>query len=414
MFPRKSAVQTALSCLILSLAGCGGGGGGGGASSTPSSQTTPTPVATSSSTTSSVGAFVDSAVQGLTVKHADGSTATTGSNGQFAYTAGETLSIYLGNLKLADVKGQSLVTPLTLFNTSNLTDVRVVNLLRLLQTLDTDSDPSNGITLSATTLASASAAISALDLTKATTDFEVSSEVQAILAAQKSGLTLVPASAASSHFAQTLSNVSSRGVYAGTVQLAGGGTFDVAGTSSAVFLFSGRYTAANGKTYSIGLSAPVAGKADLQITGTQSTSTSAGPISVPQLTTDSGTVTISGDALTFTGSGGNVLTLTRSTAPAAFAQSSFYSSTTQATVCANGNFTLIVPIGYGLPAAQYSGLIHPGATGLRYALASTLSFGSAQFQIGDVTVTPNAVTFSLPGGSLTLPLSATGTSLSGC
>lgn len=400
-----------ISTAVSLLSACGGGGGGGGAPASTSSTNTTT---TTSPTATKMGVFLDAPVQGLTIKRSDGTTSTTGPYGQFAYNPGETLSFYLGQLKLGDVSAQSMISPLSLFKTTDKQDVRVINLLRLLQSLDSDADLTNGITLSQGTLSSAATAVASLDFTQSQTAFESSASVLALLAAQKPGLSLVSTLAASNHFDQSLSAVDGRGVYDGTLTIAGQAAQDTIGTTSAVFLYSGIYTGANGKTYSVTLSKPVAGKADLQIAGYMVTNTVTGPITTPQLTTDSGALSITTDGLTFTGSKGNKLVLARAVIPATFSKARLYSGAGQATVCPNGALVVTVPDGYGIPGAQYSGVVYPGGSGLSYSLSSTLSFGSAQMQVGAVNFSDTAATFTLPNGKLTLSMVATTTMPSAC
>lgn len=70
--------------------------------------------------------------------------------------------------------------------------------------------------------------------------------------------------------------------------------------------------------------------------------------------------------------------------------------------------------GYGINAGQYSGLVYVSDTGLKYALASTFSFGNAVFQTGNVTVNAGSVKFDLPAASLELPFVKSGSYMSGC
>lgn len=153
----KTWAFVALSGLV-SLAGCNSGGGDSapqGAAPTGSSQT--------QSGASKVGVFLDSPVQGLKVVRADGSSASTGRWGEFAFTDGETLTFYLGNLRLGSVKGKAEITPLNLFGASSTADRRVTNLLRLLQSLDANDNPADGIQLVSAAAAAADAASVRLD-----------------------------------------------------------------------------------------------------------------------------------------------------------------------------------------------------------------------------------------------------------
>lgn len=115
--------------------GCGGGGGA-------------SPAASPQSVASSTGVFLDSTVQGLhydtATQHGD-----TDANGQFKYLPGESVTFSVGNMVLASTPAKSLVTPMDIVGTTKVTDQRVTNLLILLQSLDTDGNASNGISIPA-------------------------------------------------------------------------------------------------------------------------------------------------------------------------------------------------------------------------------------------------------------------------
>jgi beta-glucanase (GH16 family) len=98
--------------------------------------------------------FLDSTVQGLhydtATQHGD-----TDVNGQFKYLPGESVTFSVGNMVLASAPAKSVITPLDIVGTTNAYDQRVSNMLVLLQSLDTDGNASNGISIpaSASTLA---------------------------------------------------------------------------------------------------------------------------------------------------------------------------------------------------------------------------------------------------------------------
>lgn len=135
-----------LAMATLTLAACGG------SSSTPTTTaptensnptTTTTPPATQNVLT---GRVVDSAVNGLQFNTASQS-GRTNTNGEFSYLSGETVVFSIGDITLPSVAASELLTPLSIFSTSNVADIRVINLARLLQTLDTDANPTNGISI---------------------------------------------------------------------------------------------------------------------------------------------------------------------------------------------------------------------------------------------------------------------------
>jgi len=146
----------------LSLTACGGGSSSG-SSLTDDVLDTTLPIDTTAETETSAaapdanlltGRFVDSAVSGLQYTTATQS-GLTGSDGSFDYLPGETVTFSIGDIELPAVPGAPLLTPLDVFSTNDVADVRVVNLARLLQTLDVDALPDNGITISDSALASA-------------------------------------------------------------------------------------------------------------------------------------------------------------------------------------------------------------------------------------------------------------------
>lgn len=92
------------------------------------------------------GVFSDSPVGGLSYTTAT-TEGVTNSNGQFKYREGETVVFGIGNLVLPVVVGSDLVTPLDMAGSDDVTDPEVVNIARLLQSLDDDDDPDNGISI---------------------------------------------------------------------------------------------------------------------------------------------------------------------------------------------------------------------------------------------------------------------------
>ncbi len=144
------------------LSACGGGGGGG---SEPSSGDSPLEL---------TGTFVDSPVSGLYYETATRS-GLTNSAGQFKYLEGETVSFYLGGTTLGAAVGNEIITPFKLMGITAPTGQtqimrslgaaevngldRAINIATLLQALDTDGDPNNGIELNNAHQALASAQI---------------------------------------------------------------------------------------------------------------------------------------------------------------------------------------------------------------------------------------------------------------
>lgn len=126
--------------LAATLTACGSGGGDGGSPA----PVTPPPAPPAS--TAQQGVFIDAAVQGLGFTSRT-FTGRTDANGRFDYRTGERVTFSLGRTPFGSVPGSDVVTPLTLAGTSDETDQRVTNIARLLQSLDADGNPENGIVL---------------------------------------------------------------------------------------------------------------------------------------------------------------------------------------------------------------------------------------------------------------------------
>lgn len=100
------------------------------------------------------GVFVDSAVAGIRYE-TETQQGTTNAAGQFQYRNNENINFYLGGISFPSAFAQSVMTPLTLVGTADPTNSFVVGIARLLQSLDDDGNPGNGIVISASTAAAA-------------------------------------------------------------------------------------------------------------------------------------------------------------------------------------------------------------------------------------------------------------------
>ncbi len=143
----KKTIAIVTSSALLSA--CGGGGGGSeSGNSAPANELT--------------GTFVDSPVSGLHYATATRS-GLTNEDGEFKYLSGETVTFSIGSTVLGSTPGDDLVTPFHLLGINvpeaqtqilnalssqqvNSLD-RVINIASLLQALDSDGNPDNGIDL---------------------------------------------------------------------------------------------------------------------------------------------------------------------------------------------------------------------------------------------------------------------------
>jgi hypothetical protein len=177
-----------ISVILLTLSGCSGGGG--------SSSDTVT------ASTTNVGLFLDTPVSGLTYSSKSHS-GSTDVNGYFYFHSDEEVTFKVGKITLGKLyvnTSNSLVTPINLVLNGNIDDVRVVEMLRILQTLDEDGDVTNGISIP-----SVLSTPREIDLSQSHAPLS-DSEIATLI--NKSTTELVSASTAQSHFNDALSNKS--------------------------------------------------------------------------------------------------------------------------------------------------------------------------------------------------------------
>jgi len=102
------------------------------------------------------GVFLDAApVEGLGYETAT-MRGKTNLAGEFSFNAGETITFTIGNFSLPALQAANSLTPKDIFGATDVTEPEVADLSRLLQSLDVDSDASNGILLPLTVDAIAS------------------------------------------------------------------------------------------------------------------------------------------------------------------------------------------------------------------------------------------------------------------
>ena len=184
---KLSALVTAA---ILSLVGCGGNSG-----------------SDSNADTILTGQFLDSAVEGMSYRTVTRS-GTTNANGEFTYLAGETVVFGLGDLEFPAVTAAQILTPLELAGVTDINNTGVVNMARLLQSLDQDCDPSNGITISGEALLAATGM--SIDFEDENFDSEVVNLVANGGQQDSSCQTLVDASQAVAHLQDTLNSLNNQ------------------------------------------------------------------------------------------------------------------------------------------------------------------------------------------------------------
>ena len=219
---RKFMIMLSSLMLIFILVGCGGGGGGSSGSSGSASVSTAT--------------FIDAGVVGLEFDTASQS-GKTDLNGNFIYQEGESVTFHIGNLYLGSAKPQNgKVTPLDLIGTSDVHDPRIVRILQTLQSLDSDNNTSNGITIDPVIVETLKTQ-TRVDLSNNTT---TDADVIGLIGAFK-----VDTSTAIAHFQQHMNDPSnnSQAYVPPTTGTSGSGTGGTSGTGTASNMGnSGNYT----------------------------------------------------------------------------------------------------------------------------------------------------------------------------
>jgi len=114
-----------LIAVTAALHACGGGGGssGGGSKGGASVLT---------------GVFIDSPVVNIAYR-TDSQEGYTGVNGEYLYLAGETVTFSIAGIELPPVTATGVITPLDLADSDSTRDTEVLNITRLLLSLDSDS-----------------------------------------------------------------------------------------------------------------------------------------------------------------------------------------------------------------------------------------------------------------------------------
>ena len=84
----------------------------------------------------SPGVFLDSAVGGVDYSTSSGLGGVTDSSGTFYYKPRDKVSFTIGGISLGSVTGAAKLTPVEVMGASGTADQKVINLSRLLQTLD--------------------------------------------------------------------------------------------------------------------------------------------------------------------------------------------------------------------------------------------------------------------------------------
>lgn len=159
------------------------------------------------------GHFIDSPVAGLRVETPTYE-GTTDINAAFDYFPGEEVELYLGSIHFGATVADHKISPLDVFPTADTEDARVINLARLLQSLDVDGEPQGGIVITAEVIGAFEEAMGTLNLTAVdfSDDVVVESIIQqtiTVAGALDTPIVLLAVSGenAKAHLDETLNNV---------------------------------------------------------------------------------------------------------------------------------------------------------------------------------------------------------------
>lgn len=231
--------------LMAGLAACSGGGGddeedddSGPPAAGPGWTAPPLPPSAPATGATVDGVFRDALVQGLDYSDGGALSGTTGADGGFQFAQGNTVTFRIGGLTLGSLPGQPYMSPLHIAGSSSNLAQRVNNRARLLQMLDLDGNPENGIVISE--------AVRAVAANWTTPDFSVSytdfaNSVQSIVADANAAdgftHTLPSDSVAAAHFVRA-AWCTYNGIYRGTYTGSGDNgvwTMVVYGTGALMF-----------------------------------------------------------------------------------------------------------------------------------------------------------------------------------
>ncbi|MBX9917022.1 MAG: adhesin [Nitrosomonas sp.] len=153
---KKSWIPVLSTVFVVGLAACDSGGEKALDTSSSSSSSSATAVKRTVLTGPATGILVDSPVSGVAFAATSGKSGTTDEKGSFNFNHGDKIEFKLGGLTLGNIPGSQIVTPIELAGDNN---NKLQNLLVLLQSLDSDSDLSNGIAISRETAAAVKGSI---------------------------------------------------------------------------------------------------------------------------------------------------------------------------------------------------------------------------------------------------------------
>ncbi|MGD8595332.1 MAG: hypothetical protein PVF82_21070 [Gammaproteobacteria bacterium] len=182
--------------LMMAVFFIGCGGGGDGDNSTP-------PAMEKQQLTELTGVFVDGPVQNLVYKTATQS-GKTDTNGRFLYVEGESITFSIGSVVLGSAPAAPVMTPMSLIpGASGPDDPAVINIVRLLLSIDSNQNTDDGIQLSDTSHTAANGLI--IDFSLNPAQFSAREAVHTLVQSVRADGQLVDITVAQEHFNTTLS-----------------------------------------------------------------------------------------------------------------------------------------------------------------------------------------------------------------
>ncbi len=267
-------------------------------SSLPSSAPASSVASSSSSApiVAQTGVFVDSAVAGVAYQTSPGGfSGVTSVTGQYQFAEGDTVVFSIGAIQFPPVTAKGVVTPVDMAPSGDPSDQIVVNIAVLLQSLDADGDPSNGISIPTAAVEAADAAVI---FDQPYSSF--ATEVLPVVQHTDTNKTVVSDTAASAHLAESLEQVNAS-MLVGTWYIEG------EGYQYALFILdSSNYSAIDYDSTS-GAALEIGTYTWNQSTGVVTVAvtseTESGLDSVPPMA-NGNTLVLNGDTLTFTDANG--------------------------------------------------------------------------------------------------------------
>ncbi|MCU7830068.1 MAG: hypothetical protein KZQ85_13465 [Candidatus Thiodiazotropha sp. (ex Myrtea sp. 'scaly one' KF741663)] len=354
--------------VLFVLTACGGGGGG------------------TAATTTATGVLKDTNVSGVTFA-SGAQSGTTGTDGSFTYEVGQPVGFNLGNVTLGSATGKSVITPIDLVAGGTSTSTEVLNLVRFLLMLDTDGDPSNGITISPAVQTVADT-WSAVDFTTADLPTALASIISDAATADGTSHALPDSATAQTHLESTLLCVRA-GAYAGTFTGDDSGPFGVLVDASTGLLSGFAYSAFDGLLSLSGTTAVSFDQSATFISGDVSSgATFSGQFTGPSQIAGTWDLSFTGESGTFSGSrvGGAVDAEHRFTG-------SF--TTTGGLVLSYGLFTFDVDSSDNVSGVAYTVYATDGTVGESAPFTGTLSGTTLSAQIMDGSVVDATITGTL-------------------